>query len=94
MGLGRGSAGRLGDGTNTQRTAPVQIGTGTNWRSVAAGWLHSVAVRTDGTLWAWGLTTSGRSGPVLAAATARFTLRCNWARPQPGRASAPAATTA
>ncbi|MFC7671322.1 RCC1 domain-containing protein [Hymenobacter humi] len=72
MGLGRGSAGRLGDGTNTQRTAPVQIGTGTNWRSVAAGWLHSVAVRTDGTLWAWGANYVGQVGAGFGGSNSTF----------------------
>ena len=46
--------GQLGDGTTTERLAPEQIGTATNWASFAAGSYHTVAVRTDGTLWAWG----------------------------------------
>jgi alpha-tubulin suppressor-like RCC1 family protein len=35
-------------------STPVQIGTATNWQSVGAGTQHTVAVRTDGTLWSWG----------------------------------------
>ncbi len=49
--------GQLGDGTSgggNIRTSPIQIGTGTNWKSVAAGYFHSIGLKTDGTLWSWG----------------------------------------
>jgi len=77
---GGNSFGELGDGTTTDRHAPVQVGTDTHWASVAAGSWEStdvgawtVAVKTDGTLWAWGDnsfgelgdgTTTGRNAPV------------------------------
>ena len=44
------------------RTSPFRIGTATNWASVSAGSAHTVAVRTDGTLWAWGSRADGRTG--------------------------------
>ena len=59
---GANTNGRLGDGTTTQRDAPVQIQAGTTWAHVAAGSSHTVGIRTDGTLWAWGLQTDGRLG--------------------------------
>jgi alpha-tubulin suppressor-like RCC1 family protein len=60
---GLNSYGRLGDTTTTQRTIPVVISSpATNWKQVACGDSHTAAVKTDGTLWAWGNNTSGRLG--------------------------------
>ena len=42
--------------------APAQVGSLTVWRSVAAGNEHSVAIRTDGTIWAAGNAANGRLG--------------------------------
>ena len=71
---GAGSGGKLGDGTSVNRSSPVQIiSGGTNWKQVSAGIVYSMAIKTDGTLWAWGYnsfgqlgdnTTSNRSSPV------------------------------
>ena len=38
------------------------MGTATNWATVAAGNYHSVAVKADGTLWAWGRNFYGQVG--------------------------------
>ena len=38
------------------------VGTATTWQSVAGGYYHTVAVRTDGTLWAWGHNDLGQLG--------------------------------
>ncbi len=54
--------GQLGDGTNADKTAPVQIGTATNWASVSAGIYHSIATQTNGSLWAWGSNDYGQLG--------------------------------
>jgi alpha-tubulin suppressor-like RCC1 family protein len=55
---GNNGSGRLGDGTTTNRSSPVQIGVLTNWSQVSGGDSHSLAVKTDGTLWAWGSNDS------------------------------------
>ena len=63
--FGANTVGQLGDGTTTSRSSPVQIGTLTNWKEISAGWAlsaTSLAIKTDGTLWAWGIGTSGELG--------------------------------
>jgi alpha-tubulin suppressor-like RCC1 family protein len=54
--------GQLGLGDNTNRPSPTQVGTDTNWQSVSCGQTHVVALKTNGTLWAWGEGTFGALG--------------------------------
>jgi hypothetical protein len=57
---GNNANGQLGDGTITNKSAPVQI-PGT-WNTVSAGGFYSMGVKTDGTLWGWGSNNSGQLG--------------------------------
>jgi len=50
--------GRTGAGTNR----PGLVSVDTNWCSVSAGGFHTVALRTDGTLWVWGDNHWGQAG--------------------------------
>jgi alpha-tubulin suppressor-like RCC1 family protein len=60
---GADGAGQLGDGTNNQSAAPVQVKGLNNVSQVSAGWVHTVAVRsTDGTVWTWGENSKGELG--------------------------------
>jgi len=60
---GRNSYGQLGDNTTTQRNTPVTtFAGGTNWKQVACGGYHTAAIKTDGTLWAWGYNFYGTLG--------------------------------
>jgi alpha-tubulin suppressor-like RCC1 family protein len=60
---GINTSGRLGDGTTTDRSSPVSVVGGfTDWAYVAAGGDHSLGLRANGTLWAWGVNTNGRLG--------------------------------
>jgi alpha-tubulin suppressor-like RCC1 family protein len=45
-------------------SSPVQVGSLTNWRLVSNGYYHTAAIKTDGTLWAWGKNTSGQLGQL------------------------------
>jgi len=60
---GSNSYGNLGVNDNTSRSTPVTtlLG-GTNWKSIACGQFHTVALKTDGTLWSWGFNTNGQLG--------------------------------
>jgi alpha-tubulin suppressor-like RCC1 family protein len=57
--------GQLGDGTTITRYTPVQVSQATGLSiasSVAAGSLHTVALKNDGTVWAWGYNYHGQLG--------------------------------
>ena len=60
---GSNGSGQLGDNTTINRSSPVQtIAGGTNWKQVSAGNQRCLAIKTDGTLWAWGLNNQGAIG--------------------------------
>jgi len=61
---GRNLEGQLGLGDTAQRNSPTRVGTDTNWRQVATGshGQHNLAIRTDGSLWAWGWNAEGQLG--------------------------------
>lgn len=68
---GQNSYGQLGlsdSGSTTHRYSPVQVGSLTNWAYSATGRNHSLAVKTDGTLWAWGEGSTGRLGLSVGGA--------------------------
>ena len=64
---GHNGFGQLGDGTtdgpiNQGRITPTPIGTNANWSAIAAGYNHTLAIKTDGTLWVWGSNVAGQLG--------------------------------
>lgn len=61
---GYNNAGQLGRTTPTfpSRTVLQQVGTDNDWQAVAAGGLHSLAIKTDGSLWACGSNGYGELG--------------------------------
>lgn len=43
-------------------SSPVQVGALTNWSKVVAAGYHTIALKTNGTLWSWGYSASGQLG--------------------------------
>jgi len=68
---GRNQYGELGlnesNATQEYRSSPTQMGTDTTWSKVSSGTYSSYAIKTDGTLWAWGRNLGGSVGNNKAA---------------------------
>ena len=66
-----GSYGKLGQNSKTDYSSPVQI-PGTTWstshQSIAATLDNCAAIKTDGTLWAWGYGNYGMLGQIESTA--------------------------
>ncbi len=57
--------GELGNGVSGHSKtiySPVNIGTDTDWKLICAGSNYSMAIKTDGTLWTWGINGFGQLG--------------------------------
>jgi alpha-tubulin suppressor-like RCC1 family protein len=90
--------GNLGINDTTDRSTPVTtFAGGTNWKQVSAGYFHTAAVKTDGTLWTWGQNSNGylgtndttnRSTPVTT-----FVGGTNWKQASAGAQSTAAIKT-
>jgi alpha-tubulin suppressor-like RCC1 family protein len=62
---GSNASGQLGDGTAVSRSSPIQVnglGPGSGVVAIAAGMDHSLALKSDGTVLAWGGNSSGQLG--------------------------------
>lgn len=60
---GYNNKGQLGDNTTVNKSSPVSvIGGFTDWCDVTMGLYHTIALRANGTAWAWGCNNFGSLG--------------------------------
>ncbi|HEY0906526.1 MAG TPA: hypothetical protein VGE17_04945, partial [Methylophilus sp.] len=58
---GYNGQGQLGNGNNTSQSNPTrESGNATNWKSVTTNNNNTCAVKTNGTLWCWGINSYGQ----------------------------------
>ena len=73
---GYNNEGQLGDGTQTNRSSAYQLPVAAiaNVVAVAAGSNHTLALKSDGTVWAWGRNVEGQLGNDQAGGTQQRSL--------------------
>jgi alpha-tubulin suppressor-like RCC1 family protein len=52
----------LGDSVSGNKNVPTRVGTASDWAVIAAGFEHSLALKANGSLWAWGGNSFGQLG--------------------------------
>ena len=60
--MGRNLHGAVGDGTTNDRPRLVRLGTDNDWVDVACGGHFALALKSNGSLWAWGENGNGQLG--------------------------------
>jgi len=73
--------GQLGNGTTTNYSSPIQVGSLTDWKIIDGGGSHVVALKNDGTLWTWGDNTYGQLGigyPTFYSSPVQVGVLTNW----------------
>lgn len=63
---GYNANGQVGDGSTTNRSSPVQIGS-TNWTDFFLGSTHACAIKNTGTGWCWGNGNAGEIGDTFSS---------------------------
>ena len=87
---GTGSNGRLGLGTGTSYSSPVQVGALTDWSKIDSCGNGNVAVKNDGTLWTWGYNyygTLGLGGAGSISSPSQIGSNTNWVKAVRGSSS-------
>lgn len=78
---GSATGGKFGDGTAVSKSVPTQIGTLTDWATVATDQATTIAVKSDGTLWSWGSASNGARGAVGSVSSpVQVGTAVNWAK--------------
>ena len=85
---GYNNVGQLGLSDTTDRSSPVQVGTLSNWTTkISAGYTHTAAIKTDGTLWTWGnnaLSQLGNNSTSSFSSPAQVGTASNWSQVSSG----------
>jgi alpha-tubulin suppressor-like RCC1 family protein len=68
----------LGDGTTINKSSPVQIGSLTNWKSISTNNADVRAIKTDGTLWAWGTVSFITGVNIYKSSPVQIGSLTNW----------------
>jgi alpha-tubulin suppressor-like RCC1 family protein len=71
---GYDSYGQLGDNNRNHVSAPIQIGTISNWLIISSGDHHVLTINNNGTLWACGRNNYGQLGLNIPTATSKSTF--------------------
>lgn len=60
---GNNAQGALGIGTTVLNSnSPISVTNETTWQKISAGFLHSLAIKSDGSIWSWGYNEYGQLG--------------------------------
>lgn len=60
-----GQLGLGNKGSATNKILLTRIGTDTDWSKISAGWHHTIAIKTNKTLWGWGDNQYGQLGTAV-----------------------------
>lgn len=77
---GGAASGQLGQNNTVNKSSPTQVGT-KDWISISAGNSFTVAVNSDGTLWAWGQNDAYQLGlydAIYRSSPVQVTSMSNW----------------
>lgn len=68
--------------TTVPRSSPVQVDSNGTWQKIAMGWGSGAAIKSDGTLWRWGINSSGELGDgtdISKSSPVQIGALTNWA---------------
>lgn len=90
---GSNLAGEIGDNTTISKSSPVQeISSSTDWCMVSSGKFNTSAIKTSGTLWAWGCNDDGQLGSNTTTNSSspvqEITSSINWCQVSASRRNA------
>ena len=81
-GWGRNNLGQVGNNTAADVSSPVQIGSLTDWSSLASGDNFTLAIKENNTLWSWGTSSRGELGQnntITLSSPTQIGALTNWA---------------